>query len=238
MTNQPLSKLFDHTLVKPEATQDQIEKLCEEAIEYGFYSVCVNPIYIRQVYKMLYGTEIKVCSVLDFPLGSSCAYTKSVIADRAISDGADEIDMVIPIGLLRSGYYNKVHTHIAAVKDVIESRILKVIIEIDLLKSPYIIELACKISQDAGADFVKTSTTFFGKGATIEAVKLMRQTVGNSMGVKASGGIRSIDQVNSFIKAGANRIGSSTAIQIMKEYYQLFDDLNKIEENLKLKESE
>ncbi|MBE0650146.1 MAG: deoxyribose-phosphate aldolase [Bacteroidales bacterium] len=211
-----LARHIDHTLLKPEATLKQFDKLCEEAKLYQFKSVCVNSSQVSLVAKKLKGTSIKVCSVIGFPLGAMATKSKAFEAKTAIEDGADELDMVLNIGWLKSGKLDFVEDDIRAVKEACGNKItLKVIIETSLLTEEEKI-LACEISKKTGADFVKTSTGFTGSGATVEDIKLMRRVVGPDMGVKASGGIRDYKTAVAMINAGANRIGAGGSVAIMK----------------------
>lgn len=210
-----LNKYIDHTLLKPEATKEQIEKIIEEAKEYDFASVCVNPTWVKLATEELSGSDVKVCTVIGFPLGATTPEVKAFETKNAIENGADEIDMVINIGALKSGNLDLLEKDIQAVVEASGEKLVKVIIETCLLTDQEKV-LACQISQKAGADFVKTSTGFSTGGATVEDVALMRQTVGPDMGVKASGGARSYDDAQAFIKAGATRIGASSGVAIMK----------------------
>lgn len=213
---ESLAKLIDHTLLKPEANQDQIKKICEEAKAYQFASVCVNPTWVQYAAQMLKNTDIKVCTVVGFPLGANTSETKAFEAKKAIEQGAHEIDMVINIGALKSKNFSLVNQDIAAVCAAAKGKaIVKVIIETSLLTNEEI-EKVCTIAKDAGADFVKTSTGFSGGGATEEAVELMRKTVGPDIGVKASGGVRTYKDVQNMVKAGATRIGTSGGVEILK----------------------
>lgn len=211
-----IQNYIDHTLLKPEATEEQVKKICDEAKEYGFASVCVNSYYASLVRKELRGTDVKTCVVVGFPLGASVKEVKAFEAKEAIENGAQEIDMVINIGALKSKKYDYVKEDIKAVVDAANKKALvKVIIETCLLTQEEKIK-ACEISKEAGADFVKTSTGFSTGGATVEDIKLMRKTVGQDMGVKASGGVRTIEDVKTMINAGASRIGASSSVAIVK----------------------
>ncbi len=215
---EKLAKMIDSTNVKATATKKDIEKLCKEAIQYGFKCVVVNPIYVKLAAKLLKDTEVKVCSTVGFPLGVSLTEIKALEAVKAVEDGAEELDMVINPNAMKNGDYDYVKSDIAAVvetKQLSNDIIIKVIIETAYLTKDEIIT-ACKLVKEAGADFVKTSTGLFGKGATVEDVKLMRQTVGQQMGVKAAGGIRTYADALAMIEAGANRIGTSTAKAIIE----------------------
>lgn len=206
--------MIDHTLLKPNATQEEIGKLCEEAKKYGFASVCVNPAYVPLAAKLLKGSRVKVCTVIGFPLGSTTPTVKAIEARDAIANGADEIDMVINIGALKSGNYSLVLDDIKAVREATRGKVLKVIIETAYLTREEKIK-ACELSKQAGADFVKTSTGFGPHGATVDDVKLMREVVGPDMGVKASGGIRDYKTACEMIKAGATRLGTSASVAIV-----------------------
>ena len=213
-----IAKLIDHTLLKPEATRDQIVQLCREAREYGFAAVCVNPCYVKLAAELLRGSSVKVCSVVGFPLGATLPEVKAYEARRAIEEGAAEIDMVINIGALKSGDLELVKRDIASVVDVCHARgaLCKVIIEAALLTDEEKV-LACQLAKAAGADYVKTSTGFGPGGATVRDVALMRRTVGPEMGVKAAGGIRSYEAAKSMVEAGATRIGASAGVKIVQE---------------------
>lgn len=210
-----LNKYIDHTLLKPEATKDQILTILGEAKEYDFASVCVNPTWVALSAQELKGTDVKVCTVIGFPLGASTSAVKAFETKEAIINGADEIDMVINVGALKSGDYDTVLKDIQAVVEASGDKLVKVIIETCLLTDEEKVR-ACQLSQEAGADFVKTSTGFSTGGATVEDVALMRKTVGPDMGVKASGGARSYGDAKAFIAAGATRIGASSGVAIMK----------------------
>jgi deoxyribose-phosphate aldolase len=209
------AKLIDHTLLKAEATKEQLVKLCEEAREYGFASVCVNPVWVKTAAEELKGSDVKVCTVIGFPLGASTAAVKAAETADAIQNGAEEVDMVLAIGLLKSGEVEAVEADIRAVVEAADSKaIVKVIIETSLLTEEEKVR-ACELSLRAGADFVKTSTGFSTGGATVEDVALMRKVVGDKTGVKASGGIRDLNDLRAMAEAGANRIGASSGVKIM-----------------------
>lgn len=212
-----LNKYFDHTLLKPEATEMQIRTLCQEARQYNFYSVCVNSCYVALAKELLEGCSVKVAAVVGFPLGACTTATKTFETIDACKAGAEEIDMVINIGKLKSGDLDYVKQDIASVVDgaVKQGAIVKVILETCLLTKEEIV-LVCNLAKDAGAHFVKTSTGFSTGGATVEDVELMKKTVGDSMQVKASGGIRDYDTVMAMVKAGADRIGASASVEVMK----------------------
>lgn len=211
-----IQNYIDHTILKPESTEEQVKKVCNEAKEYGFASVCVNSYYTSLVRKELEGTEVKTCVVVGFPLGATLKEVKAFETKKAIENGAQEIDMVINVGALKSQNYNDVKEDIKAVVNAANGKALvKVIIETCLLTREEKIK-ACEISKEAGADFVKTSTGFSTGGATVEDIKLMRETVGPDMGVKASGGVRTIKDAQAVIDAGASRIGASSSIAIVE----------------------
>lgn len=218
-----LARYFDHTLLRPEATRAQVEALCQEAIRYGFFAVCINPCYIPLAASILKGTGVKICSVVGFPLGATLPEVKAFEAERAIALGAEELDMVMNIGALKSGDYALVREDIARVVAVAHGAgaLVKVILETALLTQDEKVT-ACKLAVEAGADFVKTSTGFGPGGATVEDVRLMRETVGEKAGVKAAGGISSLEQALAMIEAGANRIGASRSVKIIQEAYERF----------------
>lgn len=219
MIDKKLNKYFDHTLLKPEATPDQIDALCKEAISADFYSVCVNSCYVPQVSKALSGSSVKTCSVIGFPLGACSTDVKVFETKYACENGASEVDMVINVGILKSKNYEYVKNDISEVVKAAHSfdALVKVIIETCLLSDDEIVK-ACELSEAAGADFVKTSTGFSSGGAKVADVKLMKETVGNRLKVKASGGIRDLETVEAMIEAGADRIGASAGVSIMKEF--------------------
>ena len=208
------NKLIDHTLLKQDATPEQIMKLCEEAKEFDFMSVCVNPAYVPLASECLKGSDVKVCTVIGFPLGMNLTRTKVDEAMQAIKEGAQEIDMVINVGMLKAGHDEYVREEIKLLKEVAGKNVLKVIIETCLLSDEEKIR-ACLAAKEAGADFVKTSTGFSTGGATPHDVKLMRDTVGPDMGVKASGGVRTHEDLLAMVEAGANRIGTSNGTKII-----------------------
>lgn len=210
------SKLFDHTILKADATEAQVKKICDEAKEYGFMSVCVNSYYTAYVASELKGSDVKVCTVVGFPLGQMSTESKALETAYAVECGADEIDMVINVAALKDGKIAEVLADIRAVRAVCKDKTLKVIIETCLLTDDEKVE-ACKLSVEAGADFVKTSTGFSSGGAKASDVRLMRQTVGPNVGVKASGGIRDTKTALEMIEAGANRLGTSATISIIVE---------------------
>lgn len=215
--NQALANKIDHTLLKPEATKEQVEKLCTEAKEHGFYSVCVNPLWVEAAASMLKDTEVDVCTVIGFPLGANTTEVKIAETKDAIAKGATEVDMVIPVGKLKSGQDEEVEADIRAVVEAAKGKALvKVIIETSLLTDEEKVK-ACKLAVQAGADYVKTSTGFSTGGATVEDIRLMRETVGPEIGVKASGGVRDFATANAMIDAGASRIGASSSVAIVNE---------------------
>ena len=219
ITKEKMASLIDQTLLKPDATKDGIRRLCQEAMNYGFWSVCVNPSYISLAATILRDTEVKICSVVGFPLGANTPEVKALEAEKALRDGANEIDMVINLGALKSGDYELVKRDITyVVKQGIRFQrdtIVKVIIETGLL-SDNEKALACQVVKESGANFVKTSTGINTRGATVQDVKFIRKIVGPEFGVKASGGIRTYGEAVKLIEAGANRIGTSSGISIIK----------------------
>ena len=216
MNKQELAKLIDHTLLKPDAKEDDIKKLCEEAINYKFYSVCINPCYIELAKNFLKNSDIKICTVISFPLGASTTSIKIIEALEAAKIGADEIDMVMNIGMFKSKKYDYIYEEISSIKKIIKDKILKVIIETAILNDEEKIK-ASEIVKKSGADFVKTSTGFSQGGATKEDILLIRKVVGDNFGIKASGGIKSYEQAIELINAGATRIGSSSSVKIIGE---------------------
>jgi deoxyribose-phosphate aldolase len=213
-----IARLIDHTLLKPEASRKEIQKLCEEALKYGFASVCVNPWNVAQAAEILRGSEVRVCTVVGFPLGATLPQVKVFETEEAIKLGAQEIDMVINIGALKSGQEEAVEADIRGVVEASHrgGAICKVILETALLSTDEKVRgsVACK---NAGADFVKTSTGFSTAGATAEDVRLMRAVVGGEIGVKAAGGVRSLDDLKKMVEAGATRIGASASIKILEQ---------------------
>jgi deoxyribose-phosphate aldolase len=215
ITAQELARFIDHTLLKPDAVESQFEQLCREAVQYNFYSVCVNSGWVSYVAKKLRGTNVKVCSVIGFPLGEMETRSKAFEARNAIDHGAHELDMVISIGALKSGDLKHVENDIRAVKRACRSTtVLKVILETSMLTDQEKI-IACEICKKVEVDFVKTSTGFGGGGATVADIELMRRVVGPNMGVKASGGIKDFASAVAMIKAGANRIGAGASVAII-----------------------
>jgi len=213
-----LAGVIDHTLLKPEATREQIEELCTEARRYGFASACINPAYVKLASQSLRGSPIKVCSVVGFSLGATLPEVKAYEAEMAIRDGAREIDMVMNIGALKSRDYAVVKKDIEAVVEAChrQGAIVKVIIEAPLLTDEEKVK-ACELAMGAHADYVKTATGFGPGGATVHDVALMRRTVGGTMGVKAAGGIHSFEEAKAMIEAGATRIGASAGVKIVEE---------------------
>lgn len=217
MDKKQLAKMIDHTNLKPEATSKEIKKLCEEALQYNFASVCVNPTRVKEAYEMLKDSEVKVCTVIGFPLGATTTKVKVFETKDAIENGATEVDMVINIGRLKEKDYDFVKQDIKSVVDAAKGKALtKVIIETCLLTDEEKVA-ACKIAKEVGADFVKTSTGFSTGGALKEDIKLMRETVGQELGVKASGGVRTLEDAKAMIENGATRIGASASIKICEE---------------------
>jgi deoxyribose-phosphate aldolase len=211
-----LARYIDHTLLKPDATAADVDRLCDEAIEHGFAAVCINPTWVRRAADRVRGTDVAVASVIGFPFGAGTSEVKAMEARRAIRDGAREIDMVLNIGALRSGMRDVVREDIAKVSDAChESGALnKVIIETALLTDEEKV-VACQLAKEAKADYVKTSTGYASGGATVFDVALMREAVGPRIGVKASGGIRTAEDVQDMIAAGATRIGASAGVKIV-----------------------
>lgn len=216
--DRSVARLIDHTILKPEAVRDEIRRVCAEALQFEFASVCVNPFWAKLVAAELRGSPVKVCTVAGFPFGATQTTAKVAETMGALRDGAEEIDMVINIGALRGGERDVVKSDVQGV--VLASHgngaIVKVIIETALLDEAQKV-LACSLAQDAGADFVKTSTGFSRAGATTGDVALMRRTVGAAMGVKASGGIRTLADLQAMVAAGASRVGASASVRIMQE---------------------
>lgn len=214
MNKKDLARMIDHTILKAEATEVEVEKLCTEALEYNFASVCVNPSMVEKAAEILKGSEVKVCTVIGFPLGATTTEVKAFETEDTIKKGATEVDMVINVGKLKEGNLEYVKKDIEAVVNAAKGKALtKVIIETCLLTDEEKIT-ACKLSKEAGADFVKTSTGFSTGGATARDIKLMRETVGPDLGVKASGGVRTNADALAMIENGATRIGASASIAI------------------------
>lgn len=210
-----LAKYIDHTLLKPQAARADIEKLCREAKQYGFFSVCVNPYWVSFCKQQLAGSEVKVCTVIGFPLGATPTDVKVFEAKKALADGADELDMVVNLGAVKSGDWDSVLADIAAVRNAGKNFTLKVIIETSVLTDEEKVKV-CQLAEKAGADFVKTSTGFTGGGATAADVALMRKTVGPNVQVKASGGVRTRQDFDAMVAAGATRIGASAGVSIIE----------------------
>lgn len=218
VSKEELAKIIDSTNVKATATKREIDALCREAIQYGFGCVCVNPVYVSFARALLKGSKVRLSSTVGFPFGVSLTETKVFEARKALEHGADELDMVIDLGAVKSEDYGKVRDDIAAVveaKRLSRDIVVKVIIETAYLTKKEKV-VACTLAKEAGADFVKTSTGFFGRGATVEDVRLIRRTVGEEIGVKAAGGVRTYEDAVAMIEAGANRIGTSSAVAIIK----------------------
>lgn len=214
MNKNELAKMIDHTILKAEATEAEVMQLCKEAIEYGFASVCINPSMVKKAATILEGSEVKVCTVIGFPLGATTTEVKAFETEQTIKDGATEVDMVINVGKLKDNNLEYVRNDIAAVVNAAKGKALtKVIIESCLLTDEEKVSV-CTIAKEVGADFVKTSTGFSTGGATKEDIKLMRETVGPNIGVKASGGVRSNEDAMVMIENGATRIGASASIAI------------------------
>lgn len=212
---QNFARMIDHTLLKAEATKEQIEKLCAEAKQFNFASVCVNPTWVKHSSELLEGSDVLVCTVIGFPLGANTPAVKAFEVKDAIANGANEVDMVINIGALKDKNYDLVQADIAAVVEAAKGNALvKVIIEACLLTDEEKVK-ACELAVAAGADYVKTSTGFSTGGATAEDIALMRKTVGPDLGVKASGGVRSLEDMKNMVEAGATRIGASSGVAIM-----------------------
>ncbi|MRI80690.1 deoxyribose-phosphate aldolase [Aerococcaceae bacterium DSM 109653] len=212
-----LSKYIDHTLLKADATVDQIKTLCEEAAEYNFMSVCINPVHIPLAKELLADSDVKVCTVIGFPLGANATAVKAFEAKTAVEDGADEVDMVINIGAAKAGDWETVEKDVRAVVEAVPKEVVvKVIIETSLLNDEEK-TLASQAAQRGGTDFVKTSTGFSTGGATLEDVTLMRQAVGPDLGVKASGGVSNYAEAMAMIEVGATRIGASKGIAIVTQ---------------------
>lgn len=213
-----INRIIDHTLLKPEASEEQIEKIVKEAIEYNFFSVCVNPTWVKKCSEMLKNSGVKVCTVIGFPLGANTKETKAFETKNAIENGADEIDMVINIGYMKSKKFHEVEDEIAELAKICHDKgaILKVILENCLLTKDEI-KKACQLADKAGADFVKTSTGFSTSGADAEDVKLMKESISDIMKVKASGGIRDYKKAIEMVNNGADRLGVSAGLAIYKE---------------------
>ncbi|WP_026676354.1 deoxyribose-phosphate aldolase [Fictibacillus gelatini] len=216
MSNLNIARMIDHTALKPETTKEQIITLCQEAAEHHFFSVCVNPTWVKTASEQLKGTGVAVCTVIGFPLGATTPEVKAFETKNAIENGATEVDMVINIGALKDKNYDLVEEDIRAVVEAAKGKALtKAIIETSLLTDDEKVK-ACEIAAGAGIDFVKTSTGFSSGGATVKDIRLMRKTVGPDIGVKASGGIRNRETTLAMIEAGATRIGASAGVSIVK----------------------
>ncbi|EMW5675443.1 deoxyribose-phosphate aldolase [Enterococcus faecalis] len=210
-----LNRMIDHTILKPEATEAAVQKIIDEAKEYNFFSVCINPCWVAFASEQLADTDVAVCTVIGFPLGANTPEVKAYEAADAIKNGANEVDMVINIGALKSQQYDYVRQDIQRVVDAAKGKVLvKVIIETALLTDEEKVK-ACELAKEAGADFVKTSTGFSTGGAKVADIRLMRETVGPDMGVKASGGVHNAEEALAMIEAGATRIGASTGVAIV-----------------------
>lgn len=210
-----LAKYIDHTLLKPQASQADIEKICQEARQYGFCSVCVNPYWVSFCKKQLSGSDVKVCTVIGFPLGATPTEVKVFEAKKALADGADELDMVVNLGAIKSADWEYVLSDIKAVRQAGENFTLKVIIETSVLTDEEKVKV-CQLADQAGADFVKTSTGFTGGGATAADVALMKKSVRSQVQVKASGGVRTREDFDAMVAAGATRIGASAGVKIVE----------------------
>ena len=215
-TRDELARMIDHTQLKPDATYEQIQKLCREALKYGFYAVVVNPCFVKYASGLVKSKNVKVAGVVGFPLGATTSEVKAFETRNLIENGADEVDMVINIGALKSGEFDLVKKDIEMVVEAAQPATVKVIIETCYLTHDEKVK-ACMLAKEAGADFVKTSTGFGSAGASVSDVKLMRTTIGEDMGVKAAGGIRDCKTALEMIKAGANRIGASQSVSIIEE---------------------
>jgi deoxyribose-phosphate aldolase len=215
MKPEALCRYFDHTILNPDATRAEVVQICKQALEYNFFSVCVNPVHIKLVSHELENSDVKVCSVVGFPLGAARPDIKAAETRAAVADGAHEIDMVINVGALKDNDLILVENDIRAVVEAAQGRAVKVIIETCLLTREQKIK-ACQIAEKAGAAFVKTSTGFSSGGATCEDVALMKKTIGSQMKIKASGGIKTYEQAIAMIEAGADRIGASAGVDIIE----------------------
>ena len=210
-----LAKVIDHTLLKPTATRADIEKLCREALEHGFFSVCINPCWVSTAHELLKGSDVKTCTVIGFPLGANTTEAKVFEAQNALSNGADELDMVINIGALKGKDYQTVLQDIRQIRALGDGFTLKVIIETSELTDEEKVK-ACQLAAEAGADFVKTSTGFSSGGATVHDVALMKKSIPAGMQVKASGGVRTREDAQAMLAAGATRLGASSGIKIIE----------------------
>ncbi len=210
-----MNQYIDHTLLKPDSTQENIRKLCNEAEKYKFASVCVHPHYVSFAHQCLKHTKVKICTVIGFPLGQNTTITKVFEAKNAIENGADEIDMVINVSWLKDKTYEKLKDEIYSLKNAIGQHVLKVIIEISLLNKEDIVQIS-QIISDSGADFIKTSTGFGAHGATFEAVEIMKANISKNVQIKASGGIRDYETAQRYIELGVGRLGTSSGIEIIQ----------------------
>lgn len=217
ITKEHLSNMIDHSLLRPNATHDQLVKLCQEAMEYQFKAVCVNPIHVEEAVQMLEGSKVLVCSVVGFPFGTHSQKTKAFETEEVIRFGTREIDMVMRVGALKDGKDREVMEDIQAVVQAAKGYPVKVILETCYLTAQEIIR-GCKLVVEAGASFVKTSTGFAEGGAKVEDLRLMRETVGKDFGVKAAGGIRTLEDALKMIEAGANRLGTSASVAIVQQF--------------------
>jgi deoxyribose-phosphate aldolase len=213
-TDSELAHIIDHTLLRPDATLSEIQTLCTEAKEHHFFSVCINPYWISTVQPVLQGSGVKICTVIGFPLGATLPQAKAHETRHVINAGADEVDMVMNIGAAREGHWNFIEHEVHEVVSQSDGRIVKVILETCLLEPEQIIA-ACQACQRGGASFVKTSTGFSKSGATVDTVQLMKKTVGDRLGIKASGGIRNREEALALIEAGASRLGTSSGIALL-----------------------
>lgn len=223
MTRDLLAKMIDHTAIKPDASMSDVTNACEEAMEYGFGLVCVAPTWVPLAVRTVAGSGVRVGSVAGFPHGNTLTVVKCVEASTVMEAGADEIDMMLPIGQLKSDESELVQMDIAFIADLVHRKsdaIVKVILETPLLTVEEV-KLACHLSEQAGADFVKTATGFAGGGATVESVRLLRETVGDRLGVKAAGGISDYKTAKAMIDAGANRIGASQSVAILESFVEI-----------------
>ena len=216
ISSQELARYFDHTILKPEATESDVQKICDEALAHHFFSVCVNPSHVEFCKNYLRGSDVKIATVVGFPLGATTTEVKAFEAAQGVAAGADEIDMVLNVGALKSGDFERVRYDIMAVVKASAPALVKVILETCLLTDDEK-RRACELSVAAGAHFVKTSTGFSKSGATVADIKLMRTTVGPKIGVKASGGVRTLSDAVALIDAGASRLGASASVAILKE---------------------
>jgi deoxyribose-phosphate aldolase len=215
--DRAIARLIDHTILKPEAVRADVRQVAEESLRFQFASACINPCWVPMVAQMLRGSSVRVCTVVGFPLGATSTAAKVAETLTALREGAEEIDMVINIGALRGGEEDVVRQDIAAITAPVHdhSGIVKVIIETALLTDDQKV-LACSLAQEAGADFVKTSTGFAKSGATVADIELMRRAVGPNMGIKASGGVRTLEDLKAMVAAGATRVGASSSVKIIE----------------------